>query len=1086
MREQRKRQGTAAGAVTRCPDRGLLLLFTILLAAAGLGIAPARAETTAALEIRPLPLSALIWSFSNGPEFPGARGNCTVETGTAPDSASLRIDFDFTEGGGYVLARTTLPDTPARLRALRFHVDTAAGVALLLRLVDASGQTFQKKHDLRPGSQRLELAVEPPWVAVFGGAGDSRIHRPLRGLHIGLERTAASAGAAAISGLELQYAPATELAVRLYRERQQFTAATLPGWRRLWNQTLAEAATLEQLLAASRRLESYALPVDRRQRADLQVRLERVWRELDGIGSDWDRLVNDYGLLKTEPESLHAAARAADIQRRLIATSSTVRAAIRVGRAQLGGNWLGGETSITITPWRAGTNPKAAFADQWQWVLGPQISAADLHGAVVGTEEFAVVAFESLQPGLRADQTLDPETTTRLERFLQSCGTLGLRGMPNYFNTALDGEWGPELPDWFLAEHGRDNAGLRYGDGRRITLNYWYPPTLALTADYIRQSAAHADGDPRILAFEFWNEPSLYQVHEVYDNEHVRQAFKEWLQTRYGTVRKLNARWGTRYHAIRAALPPSGFAVLSHEATRATRSRTFDFRLFLRESFAAFFRRGAAAFHESNSTHPLMPQWISFFNFHQDNMIDTFLLQSAGWDILANHDGGGSLSHYEGHWGFGHLNYTASHAAILGKPVFADEYIWSIPESGGGANERLYGDPQPAAVVRRAARRNLLEQVAWGRCGVEVFSYRPSSGWGNQLMAESGQRLGPQAAWVRPARRLAEKLREVTRATQIVFPDIAILETIDATYCSTPAEIPLSEAMALDRLCSDRQMPLFFLPERALLAGQAKLEDFRVIIAPYCCLLSHELSDRLAAWVENGGYLIASGPVGITNGYGRAGGGLSTLLPLNQQLQPPAENGGAVLAVPGADTTVDLAPWRRLLWRLPPAPEPGPDTNIVVAAVDGTPLITETRAGKGWIVQSLLPLGIPSADMGAPEHFKAGHPASRLTLGPPETGLQPLVWSILTRHGDPRSVRSDCREVSLVRHRGARGQDYVFAINLDPLAATQFEFEMPERFRACRDLLLDNCPVPIRAADNGTRVELTLAPGDGTLLLFER
>jgi len=665
-----------------------------------------------------------------------------------------------------------------------------------------------------------------------------------------------------------------------------------------------------------------------------------------------------------------------------------------------------------------------------------------------------------------------------------AAATAGFAMVPNYFNVGFVRARGPQLPQWFIDKHGPENAILLADPEHGLnTPNFWYPPSLELIVDFVAKSAAAFDGDKRILAFEFENEPMMYRFHEVYGNKWVRKAFARWLTDRYGDVKGLNERWGTAYKSIDQADPPGGFNVLEYGASRQTMSRTFDFRLFLRESFADYYRQVVKAFHDNNTMHPIMPQFMSYFNFHQDNMLDTFLDSSVGWDLIVGHEGGGRLS-YGGHWGFGDMNYLASHGAILNKPTCADEYIWNHPEGDVDDAKKLYGKELSTHSMRRVGRRNLWEQLAWGKAGVIVFSLNPSSGWGNQIISAS--RLDPKAGALMRMRPVAEKVRTITSRTQVQFAPVAMLETLDATYVSTPAEIPLNEARVLNFYCAMRHVPVLYLPERALMARQASLDRFKVIVAPYCTLLSQALADDLARWVKDGGYLIASGPIGLKDGYGRTNGALAELLPFNAALTPPdgAQDVAPMKLSNGA--TIDMKPWRHILWRAGKGELPA-QTTALLSLEDGTPLITETRCGKGWIVQSLVPLGMLSTSLGGAEaHFKQGHPESRIPLGEPQQAFQQMLWELLLRHGDPRPVRSDAKLATLLRHSDGKGGEYLFAINMDPLKATTIDMTIPERFASCRDLTLNGCSVPVKLTDDGTALSVRLAPGDGTILQLVR
>ncbi|QDU96200.1 hypothetical protein [Lignipirellula cremea] len=133
------------------------------------------------------------WSFDHGAEFPGAKGGLTLSDETYHDQPVLRLHGDFTGGGQYVQAMTSLPDTP--IDTLSFWVNVPSGVqGLTARLIDGSGQCHQlklKTND-KGGWQKIVLPVEEYFRKMgtgaaldltsqyqkWSGANDGRWHQP--------------------------------------------------------------------------------------------------------------------------------------------------------------------------------------------------------------------------------------------------------------------------------------------------------------------------------------------------------------------------------------------------------------------------------------------------------------------------------------------------------------------------------------------------------------------------------------------------------------------------------------------------------------------------------------------------------------------------------------------------------------------------------------------------------------------------------------------------------------------------------------------------------------------------------------------
>lgn len=111
------------------------------------------------------------WRFSNGAEWPGAKGSMERrDSGGRTGDGVLALKHDFTEGGSYVAALVTLPQD-REIKAVRMWLLKPDANHMIVRCVDAKGETFQK--DLRytyPGWQMVEILLGD-WVYSWGGDG---------------------------------------------------------------------------------------------------------------------------------------------------------------------------------------------------------------------------------------------------------------------------------------------------------------------------------------------------------------------------------------------------------------------------------------------------------------------------------------------------------------------------------------------------------------------------------------------------------------------------------------------------------------------------------------------------------------------------------------------------------------------------------------------------------------------------------------------------------------------------------------------------------------------------------------------------
>jgi len=126
------------------------------------------------------------WLFSNGAEFPGATGSLTAGPGFVGKGAHLAYDLSL--GGAYVAASRTLPQ-PLQAAAVTFQARAPLGIHVVLRVIDATGQTLQYRvHRPFNGSDaaawfRPVVDLAAPDLS-WGGAADGVVHGKLGGLAI--------------------------------------------------------------------------------------------------------------------------------------------------------------------------------------------------------------------------------------------------------------------------------------------------------------------------------------------------------------------------------------------------------------------------------------------------------------------------------------------------------------------------------------------------------------------------------------------------------------------------------------------------------------------------------------------------------------------------------------------------------------------------------------------------------------------------------------------------------------------------------------------------------------------------------------
>ena len=125
------------------------------------------------------------WNLSVGQEFPGAKGKIEAATdANLPGKSCVRLAGDFTGGGAYIEAQRSMRRLDADdIRRVRFRIRTDTARRIGFRLVDATGQTHQKRGGIavEADGKWHEVALDVADVAgseSWGGANDGKWHGP--------------------------------------------------------------------------------------------------------------------------------------------------------------------------------------------------------------------------------------------------------------------------------------------------------------------------------------------------------------------------------------------------------------------------------------------------------------------------------------------------------------------------------------------------------------------------------------------------------------------------------------------------------------------------------------------------------------------------------------------------------------------------------------------------------------------------------------------------------------------------------------------------------------------------------------------
>lgn len=410
--------------------------------------------------------------------------------------------------------------------------------------------------------------------------------------------------------------------------------------------------------------------------------------------------------------------------------------------------------------------------------------------------------------------------------------------------------------------HAADGRWSEQGNCHQV-INIWHPDVRRVNNEYFEALGRNFRDNPTILCYELINEPSLHIERPTARfcadpigpggySKAARAAWPVYLQKRYGSIDKLNARWGSSYPDFPHVEPPADLkADPPSQFPAPSVPLAIEFNRFRAQSHDDYFRESLAALRRGDPNHPILPQFIASTGPRVECACDLLGLSSAGWDLFSTHDWPGDEPAVT-------CLYAYSINRYIRLPMWEDEFIYS-QWAQKGVDPRL---------VRPVIARNLWRQVAWGKRGIHLFNLENEwragypDNWNNSILnveAES-KIVRFETGAIKVVKDRAERVAPLLFETEIEPQGIAILQPTSTLYSGIARQQSSQDST---RICSwllaHHRMP-FFVPEECILDGREDLSRLRVIIAPMAVCVPRALEEKLRAWVEGGGVLVTSGP----------------------------------------------------------------------------------------------------------------------------------------------------------------------------------------------------------------------------------
>ena len=438
-------------------------------------------------------------------------------------------------------------------------------------------------------------------------------------------------------------------------------------------------------------------------------------------------------------------------------------------------------------------------------------------------------------------------------------------------------------PQWFLENRDkpitRVSAPEQYNGMWMWSLDFYHPLVRDMLKGYLTGIGERYLDDPRVAMYTTAWEARLCERGGTWGKwtsggrtAAANEAFRAYLQDKFGTIADLNEAWGSGYEAFGAVKPP----VDVHNGPQPERGKLvaaltsgacpplyYEYNRFLLDSYADYF---AWCYRVLKDADPNTPVSVSpsygLLDGYLCNARDSFLWAEKACDLYGSeiHSPMEEVFHY-------------SIQRLLNRTTGIFEYIWNGPENWSNPSED---------VTRAAAQRNLWQLVGFGRSVIGLFGPQDTYGgksYNNMLVYESGYHLlRPSAGVVGAMKRRLRSMEDVWFGAPVVEPKIAMLKPSTSQICAWPWEIVTTISQNLHSVLHGGNYHYAFVPEEYVLDGRDSLDRYTVLVLPYATHFPPGLTEKVLPWVEDGGTLITSGIAGGFTQHGRRDGALMKAL----------------------------------------------------------------------------------------------------------------------------------------------------------------------------------------------------------------
>ena len=405
-------------------------------------------------------------------------------------------------------------------------------------------------------------------------------------------------------------------------------------------------------------------------------------------------------------------------------------------------------------------------------------------------------------------------------------------------------------PPWLTARHPEilpmvADGTTRYPGGRQA----WCPSS-PVFRDYaltlVKAVAERYGRHPALALWHVSNELGCHNAHCYCDVS--AEAFRSWLQKRYGTITSLNEGWGTSFWSQRYT---DWSEIGTPRLTLSTRnpSQVLDFSRFSSDELLDYYRAEAAVIRRYSSA----PVTTNFMMTAHIRELD-YWTWAPDVDVVAN-------DHYLDHRLIDPVSELAF-AADLTRGVAGGEPWMLMEHSTGSVNWQ----PHNLAKTAGQMTRDSLEHVARGADSICFFQWRASLQGSEKFHSALIPHAGIDSALWREALELGALLQRMGEvAGTRVVADVALLFSWEAWWASDAENRPSSAISYLDQVWALHRALRQSGAAVDIVRPGADLSGYRLVVVPGLHLVRDREAKILDAAVAAGAHALVTFYSGIVD-----------------------------------------------------------------------------------------------------------------------------------------------------------------------------------------------------------------------------